>query len=444
MSDTLIMKIVLSEENMKVVFIGAGSAFGSRVSVDILSREPLQDSTIALCDIDSSKLETVRKYVQKVIDGNNLSAKVITGTDRKELLKGADFVVLSVAIGGPAYYGEPFDSEMSIPARYGIRQTVADTMGPGAVFRALRSAAEMLDMIDDINRLAPEAVILNYTNPMAILTWVFNERFKGTVVGLCHGVQGNSKKLADLAGIPYEETRIVCAGINHMTWFTKFEHDGKDYLPLIHKKLVERTKGSDPYTFRGEIVEAFGYYPTESDRHFPEYVPWFQNGDRTLFEPHIAITMNVKNKRHSWFEDMGIKADSMDTIELIRSHEWASGIMEAMVTNVPAVFSGNVMNKDYITNLPNPSCVEIPCTADGNGIHPHYVGDIPIQCAALCKSNIIMQELMVHAILNKSKEAAYHALLMDPITQANLTIKKTKELFEEMWKKEKNLLSIYR
>lgn len=428
---------------MKVVFIGAGSAFGSRVSVDILSREPLQDSTIALCDIDAEKLGTVKKYVERVIEGNNLPARVIAGTDRRKLLKDADFVVLSVAIGGPAYYGEPFESEMNIPAKYGIRQTVADTMGPGAVFRALRSAQEMNGMIDDINELAPGAVILNYTNPMAILTWVFNERYDGMVVGLCHGVQGNSKKLADLVGIPYEESRIVCAGINHMTWFTKFEYAGQDYLPRIHEKLIENTKDSRPYTFRGEIVEHFGYYPTESDRHFPEYVPWFQNGDRSLFEPHVEITMGIKGKRHSWFEDMGIKAESMETIELIRSHEWASGLMEAMVTDTPAVFSGNMMNRGYITNLPDPCCVELPCTADANGIHPHFIGDIPLPCAALCKSNIIMQELAVHAILNKSRETAFQALLMDPITQANLTMKETKSLFEEMWQAESHLLTDY-
>lgn len=429
---------------MKIVFIGAGSMFGSRVSVDILSRETLADSTIALCDINAEKLKTVHKYVQRVADSNNLPAKITSSTDRTELLKDADFVIFSVAIGGPAYFGEPFESEMNIPAKYGVRQTVADTMGPGAVMRALRSASEMLKMVEDINRLAPDATILNYTNPMAILTWIFNEAARGTVVGLCHGVQGNAKGLAKLVDIPYEEIQYTCAGINHMTWFTKFDHNGTNLLPLMHKKLIERAESSSPYEFRGDIVKAFGYYPTESDRHFPEYVPWFQNGDRELFTPHVDITMGIKGRRHTWFEDMGLKAESLDSLELVRSHEWASAIMEAKKTNNPIVFSGNVMNRGFITNLPNPSCIEVPCTADANGIHPHFIGDLPVQCAALCKSNIIMQELAVDAIRRKSKEAAYWAMLMDPVCQANLTIDKTKAMFEELWNAEEHLLREYR
>jgi alpha-galactosidase len=428
---------------MKAVFIGAGSMFGSRVSVDILSREPLQDATIALCDIDAEKLKTVHRYVERVVESNNLPATIVSSTDRTELLKDADFVILSVAIGGPAYYGEPFESEMNIPAKYGVRQTVADTIGPGAVFRGLRSAAAMLPMIDDINRLAPNAVVLNYTNPMAILTWLFNDRAEVPIVGLCHGVQGNAKKLAGLVDVPFEEANYVCAGINHMTWFIRYQYKGKDLLPEMMAKLVEQTKGSDPYQFRGEIVEAFGYYPTESDRHFPEYVPWFQNGDRALFEPHVERTMGIKGRRHSWFEDMGLKAESLESLELVQSHEWASAIMESVTTNVPVVFSGNVMNRGYITNLPEECCIEVPCTADTNGIHPHFVGDLPIQCAALCKSNIITQELTVEAVRRRSKEAAYWALLMDPISQANLTIEQTKQMFEEMWEAEKHLLTIY-
>ena len=428
---------------MKVVFIGAGSLFGSRISVDILSRKPLQNATIALCDINADKLKTVHKYVRRVAESNDIPATVISDIDRTKLLKDADFVILSVAIGGPAYFGEPFESEMNIPAKYGVRQTVADTMGPGAVFRGLRSAAAMLPMIEDINRLAPNAVILNYTNPMAILTWIFDEIAQGPVVGLCHGVQGNAKRLAALVDVPFEETSFVCAGINHMTWFTQFRHNGKSLLPEIHERLMKQSENSDPYQFRGEIVKAFGYYPTESDRHFPEYVPWFQNGDRELFAPHVEKTMGIKDRRHAWFEDMGLKADSLDSLELASSHEWASAIMEAKQTNNSIVFSGNVMNRGFITNLPEPCCIEVPCSADSNGIHPHFIGDLPVQCAALCKSNVIMQDLTVEAVRRKSREAAYWALLMDPICRANLTIDRTKQMFDEMWEAEKHLLTYY-
>ena len=408
-----------------------------------MSREPLQDSTIALCDTNAERLETVRSYVEKVKNSNGLSADVVASTDRSELLQDADFVVLSVAIGGPAYYGEPFESEMRIPAEYGVVQTVADTMGPGAVFRALRTAPVMLDMIEDINRLAPGSMILNYTNPMAILTWLFNEKAEVPIVGLCHGVQGNANRLAGMAGVPLEEVRYICAGINHMTWFTKFEHDGRDLLPELTKRLVDESRSSDPYQFRGEIADVFGYYSTESDRHFPEYVPWFQNGDRGLFEPHIERTRGIKGKRQHWYEDMGVAIDRADSVELIRSQEWASTIMEARTTGVPQVFSGNVMNAGIIANLPEDACVEVPCTVDGNGIHPHHVGKLPIQCAALCKSNIIMQELCVEAIRRRSKETAFQALLMDPITQANLTIDRARKMFDELWESEGDLLSAY-
>jgi alpha-galactosidase len=428
---------------MKVVFVGAGSAFGGRVSVDVLSREPLQDSTIALCDIDAGRLETVRSYVQKVTDSNNLDATVLASTDRNELLEDADFILLSVAIGGPAYYDEPFESEMRIPAKYGIVQTVADTMGPGAIFRALRTAPVMLEMIDDINDLAPNATILNYTNPMAILTWLFNERSRVPVVGLCHGVQGNAGRLAKLADVSLDEVRYICAGINHMTWFTKFEHDGVDLLPELTRKIIASAKGSNPYEFRGELAEVFGYYCTESDRHFPEYVPWFQNGERERFTPHIERTMGIKGKRQHWYEDMGVAIEQAESVELIRSHEWASAIMDSMVTGSPRVFSGNVMNRGCMDNLPAESCVEVPCTVDGNGISPHRVGSLPLQCAALCKSNIIMQELCVEAIRLRSKDAAFRALLMDPITQANVTIAQAKSMFDELWKAEGDLLDVY-
>ncbi|MFC1601860.1 alpha-glucosidase/alpha-galactosidase [Candidatus Sumerlaeota bacterium] len=430
---------------MKIVFIGAGSVFGNRLSVDVLSREPLQDSTICLCDLHEGRLESVRQYVQAVIEANALPAKVAAGTDRRELLKDADIVVLSVAIGGPAYHGPVFEAEMGIPRKYGIIQTVGDTMGPGGIFRALRSAPPMLEMVRDVNELAPNAMIINYTNPMAMLTWVLEDAADVPLVGLCHGVMGNVKHFANIAGVPFDEVNYTCAGINHMTWFTRYEHNHQNLLPKIHAAIRERYPQSDPYQFRGELLDAFGYYCTESDRHFPEYVPWFQNGDRELFEPHVAFTMNIKNRRANMYEDMGVAIEEAegDSLKLTRSHESASGIMEAAVTNEPYTFSGNVMNRGLITNLPQACCVELPCTVDKNGIHGHRQGDLPIQCAALCKSNIIVQELTVEAIRQGSKDLAFQALLMDPVTQANVTIKQARAMFEELWEAENDLLAAY-
>lgn len=429
---------------MKIVIIGAGSAFGGRISVDVLSREPLQESTIALCDIHEGRLETVRKYVEKVARSNNLPAEVTASTDRREVLAGADCILIAVAIGGPAYYGHPFEAEMNIPREYGIIQTVADTMGPGGLMRALRSAPPMLDMIDDINELAPDAVVMNYTNPMAILTWALEDRARTHLVGLCHGVTGNFRSMAKLIDIPHQELEFIAAGINHMTWFIKLEHRRKDVLPLALERLFERSKGSDPYEFRGEIIDSFGAYPTESDRHFPEYVPWFQHDDPALFAPHVERTLGIKGKRQHWYEDMGVSIEKADSLELILSHESASGIMEAYVTGSAYRFSGNVMNKGkIIPNLPAECCVEVPCIADGNGIHPYLVDPLPPGCAALCRSNIGYQELAVHAIRERSKELAFQALLMDPITQSKLTIKKARAMFEELWAAEGDLLESY-
>ena len=204
---------------MRIVFIGAGSVFGNRLAVDVLSREPLQDTTLCLCDLHEGRLDTVSRYVQAVVEANDLPARIVTSTERRELLKDADVVVLSVAIGGPAYHGPVFEAEMGIPNQYGIVQTVGDTMGPGGIFRALRTAPPMLDMMRDINELAPNAVILNYTNPMAILTWALDEAAEGPLVGLCHGVTGNARHFANIAGVPFEEVNFTCAGINHMSFF---------------------------------------------------------------------------------------------------------------------------------------------------------------------------------------------------------------------------------
>ena len=436
---------------MKAVIIGAGSAFGGRLSVDILSRPPLQDSTIALCDTNPEKLKLTAAYVENVIRSHELPARLETSTDRAELLEGADVVVLTVSIGGPAYYDEPYESEIAIPMRYGVVQAVGDTIGPGGLFRALRTAPVMLEMIADINRLAPGALVLNYTNPMAILTWLFAERSTSPVIGLCHGVAGNSRRMASLIDVPYEECDFLAAGINHMTWFLSFTHRGEDVLPQIHGEIVEtgrEARAGDSRTpqnlaYRWEVIEALGYFTTESDRHFPEYVPWFQHEDRWDFMKYYDVTKGVKGRRQKWYEDMGIKASQAESVELVRSHESMSGIMEARRTGEPFTFSGNVMNRNYITNLPDNCCVELPVTADSTTITPQPVGDLPLACAALCRSNTDFQELVVHAIRERSRELARQALLFDPATQSVLSVKRTGELFDEMWKSEEHLLAAY-
>ncbi len=429
---------------MKTVIIGAGSAFGGRISVDILSRPPLQESEIALCDIDEQKLSRVHAYVQKVIDSNDLPATVRSSTDRRELLEGADAVVISVSIGGPAYYDEPFESEIRIPLNYGVMQTVGDTLGPGGIFRGLRCAPPIIDMVRDVNELAPNAVLLNYTNPMAILTWTIDRFASVPTAGLCHGVVGNARKLAELAGVPYEELEYTAAGINHMTWFIDFHRGDENILNTMHESIRnEHRKNPETYEFRNELLDAFGYFSTESDRHIVEYIPWFEHEDRKRLQPYLDKTMGIKGRRQKWYEDMGVSVEKADSVELIRSHESASGIIEAWHTGEDYRFSGNVINREVITNLPDGCCVEVPCIADSEGITPEFHGKLPSQCAALCRTNVNVQELVVEAILTRNRDKALQALLLDPSTGAVLTMQKTRELFEEMWKADAHLLEYY-
>ncbi|OGV63705.1 MAG: hypothetical protein A3K19_17075 [Lentisphaerae bacterium RIFOXYB12_FULL_65_16] len=427
---------------MKTVIIGAGSAFGSRLSVDILSREPLNNATIGLCDINADKLKTVAAYVTKVIDSNHLSAQVIASPDRREVLRDADFVVIAVSIGGPAYFDEPYESEIGIPLKYGVRQTVGDTVGAGGVFRALRTGPELLAILDDINRLAPRAMILNYTNPMAILTWIINERSQVPAVGLCHSVQGTSKQLAGYIGAPYEEVGYWVAGINHMSWFLEFTHNRVDAYPRLRQAMLDAAVfAKDPIRF--ELLQNFGYFVTESSRHMSEYVPYFQHEPEKM-DPHCQLKKGIKASRQAWFEDMGVKASQAESIKLIRSHEYASGIMEAMVTGIPMRFNGNVMNTGLVTNLPHGCCVEVPCMTDHEGVHPCAVGELPPQCAALCRSNVAVQELTVKAVLERDLDAAFHAVALDPATAAVLSLKQIRKMFDEMCAAEGDLLAAYR
>lgn len=426
---------------MKTVIIGAGSGFGRRLSVDILSREPIRESTIALCDINRERLELVGKYVRKVIDHHRLPAALVTSTDRREVLRDADFVVIAVSIGGPAYYGKPYEDEIMIPDKYGVEQTIGDTVTCGAVFRALRTAPALMEMCRDIRELCPDCMILNYTNPMAMLTWILDLWTAGQVAGLCHGVQGTSKSMAEYIGAPYEEMTFKAAGINHLAWFVEFKHNGEDAYPKLRAAMEDpEIYAKDDVRF--DILKHFGYFCTESTVHCAEYMPYFREVRHARKRDEEGLKRK-QNQRQSWLKDMGIKVEDAESIDLVRTHEYASGIIEAKVTGVPYVFNGNVLNNGLITNLPDGCCVEVPCLVDRNGIQPCVIGDLPAQCAALCRTNVNVQELAVRAILDRDREAAYHALMLDPVTSDVLSLEEGRKLFEEMWEAEGDLLGWY-
>ena len=433
----------------KIVIIGAGSGFGSRLSIDILSRETMRGATIALCDINEERLGQVHAYVSRAIKGHGLPAECIASTDRNELLPGADFVVTAVSIGGAAYWGEPYVSEVGIPLKYGIHQPVADTVGVGGVFRFLRTAHEHLQFCKDMEVHCPDALMLNYTNPMAMLTWLHSEGSSIQNVGLCHSVQGTTKKLADAVDAPYEEVSYLVAGINHQAWVLRLRRDGEDLYPKL-REVLDTHPSFEQDQVRVEMMRQFGYFVTESTRHNAEYLPYFMRtkelrehygpGDR---EP-VSVEM-PDQRRRAWMVDTGVDEDDAEAEvpALRQSHEYASAIMQARLTGVPIVFNGSVMNNGVISNLPDRCSVEVPCAADSEGVSPCYVGALPPQCAALNRSNVAVQELAVTAVLERSREAAFHACALDPLTAAVVPLPDLRKMFDELWEAEGDRLAYF-
>jgi alpha-galactosidase len=418
----------------KVVIIGAGSGFGGRLSVDIMSREALRDSTIALCDIHPGRLKQVRNYVQRTVDRYDLPTEVVATTDRREALPGADFVITSVAVGGGAYWGQPYKAEIEIPRKYGIEQTVADTVGVGGIFRFLRTGPVQHQFFRDMEALCPDALVLNHTNPMAMLTWLHSVDSSMQYVGLCHSVQGTTQKLARIAGVDYDEVSYWVAGINHQAWVLELMHGKQDLYPKICAAM------EDPEVVAGDSVrfammKHFGYFVTESSRHNAEYLPYFMRTPELLdrFDITPREVPDAPRRVREWMKDTGVEGSDAPVGELKRSHEYTTAIMEATLTNEPFRFNGNVMNHGLISNLPEGCCVEVPCMVDARGVHPCHVGALPAQLAALNRSNVAVHELAVQAVLEKDREAAFHACAVDPLTASVLPLHKIREMFEELW-----------
>ncbi|MCX5670766.1 MAG: alpha-galactosidase [Planctomycetota bacterium] len=424
----------------RIVIIGAGSGFGSRLSFDILSREPLRGATIVLADIDAARLEAVTAYVRRAVEAHGVPAKIESAIDHRDALPGADFVITSVSVGGAAYAGYPFAHEINIPRKYGVDQSVGDTLGPGGVFRFLRTAPVQLGFCRDMEDLCPDALLLNYTNPMGMLTWLHSEGSSVRNVGLCHSIQWTMHELAGYTGIPLAEITHWVAGINHQAWVLEFRRRGQDAYPAIRQAMeTPETFAKDRVRF--EMMRHFGYFVTESSHHNSEYLPYFRRTQELRDEFHLEsrqVPMEQKADRE-WMKT----GPDAPVPELARSNEYASGIIEALVTGVPLRFNGNVMNTGLITNLPEGCCVEVPCVADREGVHPCHVGPLPPPCAALNRSNVAVQELAVRAVLDRDRNAAFHAIALDPLTASCLSLAKIREMFEEMWAAERELLSYF-
>ncbi|MBW7453029.1 alpha-glucosidase/alpha-galactosidase [Paenibacillus sepulcri] len=438
---------------MKIVIIGAGSGFGSRLSIDIMSRESLREATICLCDLHEERLKKVTAYIQNTIDKYNLPTKLESSTDRTKLLPGADFVITSVSVGGGAYYGFPYNIEVEIPRKYGIEQTVADTYSVGAAFRLMRTAPVQLQICREMEQYCPDAYLLNHTNPMAGLTMLHSTASSIKNVGICHGVQHTSSVITKFIGLKDEDVTYKVAGINHLAWFLEYQRTdtGEDLYPML-RDMLDNPQTDEQRDFlkkeavRVEIMRKFGYFPTESNHHDSEYLPYFRrNADlmkQYFLKPRDPVRDSLGEKAREWLKD-SMDSEHQLSGDLRMSNEYTSGIMEGIVTDRPFRFIGNVMNKGLITNLPGKLCVEVPCFADRHGINASVVGDLPTHLAGFNHANGTCVQLTVESILEKDKEKAFYAFALDPNAASILSLDNIRKMFEEMWEAEGDLLEWY-
>lgn len=429
----------------KIAFIGAGSiVFCKTLMMDIMATEALKDSIIVLMNRtnENRKLDRIEEFARKVVKENNLPTRIIATLDRREALKNADYVINMIQVGGVS----AFQKDYEIPMKYGVDQCIGDTMGPGGIFRALRTIPVVLDIAKDMEELCPNALLLNYTNPMAMVCWVLGEETNINFVGLCHGVQTTLDLISRYVGVDKRDINYLCAGINHMDWFLKLEKDGEDLYPILREN-IEKPEYYINEKVRCEVMRHFGYFMTESSGHLSEYVPWFRKNKKALNlycdQPSFGGETGAYYK---WCRKIADKFREVNYLEYestklgSRSNEYCSYIIEAIETGKIFRFSGNVRNNGLITNLPSDCCVEIPVYADRAGLHHTYIGDLPPQCAALCMSNIIPQGLAVKAALTGDFDHVVHAVAIDPLSSAVLTLKEARDLAIEMYEAEREYL----
>ena len=415
----------------KITFMGAGSTvFAKNVLGDSMMTPSLAESEIALYDIDPARLRESELMLSAINKGLGSKARIRTylGVEnRKEALRNANYVVNAIQVGG---YEPCTVTDFEIPKKFGLRQTIADTLGIGGIFRALRTIPVMEDFARDMEEVCPDCWFLNYTNPMAMLTGYVLRETGVKTVGLCHSVQSCVPQLLEILGMPYDETvQWKIAGINHQAWLLEVTKDGVDLYPEIKKRALEKNKEKHWNMIRLELMHRFGYYVTESSEHSSEYTPWFiknaypQNIDKWQI-PLDEYPRRCVNQIADWNKRRD-ELTTKDVLEHTRTQEYASYIMEAMETNRPYKIGGNVLNTGLITNLPQNACVEVPCIVDKSGVTPTFVGALPEQCAALNRTNINVQLLTIEAARTHKKDYIYQAALMDPHTSAELDIDDT-------------------
>jgi len=435
----------------KITFIGAGSTvFAKNLLGDILSFPELADSTISLMDIDPVRLKTSEIVAHKVADFFGAKPKIEATIDRRAALDGADYAISMFQVGG---YKPSTVIDFEIPKKYGIKQTIADTLGIGGIMRGLRTIPVFLDICKDMEELCPDVMFLQYVNPMAMNTWAINKASKIKTVGLCHSVQGTAEVLAHDIGVPINEINYICAGINHMAFYLKFERNGVDLYPKI-REVAEAKSYARGYRdlanhVRYEMLKRTGYFVTESSEHFSEYVPWFikSNQPDLLEQYEIPIDEYITRcelQIAEWEADKAaLERGELDEQRYERSQEYGSLIIHSLETGTPRVVYGNVANNGLIDNLPQGCCVEVPCLVDKSGLQPTKIGMMPPQLAALQQTNINVQSLVVEAALTRKREHIYHAAMLDPHTAAELSLDQIWSLVDELIEAHGDMLPEY-
>ncbi len=431
----------------KITFIGAGSlGFTRNLVRDILTFPLLKDSTLVLMDVDKERLEFALKAVQSIIDKGKYPAKVEATMDRKKALKGADVVLCTILAGGVQVWRH----DIEIPRKYGVDINVGDTRGPAGIFRALRTIPVMLSICRDMERYCPNASLLNYTNPMAMLCRAMQKKTHIRVTGLCHSVQGTAEMLAGWINTPMDQIAYLCAGINHQAWFIKYEKNGKDAYPLIRQALRKKKIYMEEIV-RNEMFLHLGYYVTESSGHNSEYNWWFRKRpdlikkyclSGTGWNPgeYAYILKEYLKTEKTWKKDVKEWFDEGAPISLDRGHEYAAPIINALEGGEPFQFNGNVPNTGIITNLPDDVCVEVPVLSNRRGFNPIHVGALPPQCAALNNINIAVEEMAVEAALTGNPTLVFQSVVYDPLTAAVLSLAEIKKMVSEMLRKNRSYL----
>ena len=436
----------------KFTFIGAGSlGFTRDLARDILSFESFKDAEIHLMDIHEGRLEYSKKAIEKLIKAGNYPAKVFATTDRKKALEGADGVLITILQGGV----DVWQHDIKIPKKYGVDINVGDTRGPSGVFRFLRTAPVMLDIIRDVEVLCPNAIVLNYTNPMGLLCSYLQRMSTAKVTGLCHSVQGTAQMLAEWIGAKEGEYSYTCAGINHQAFYLDFKVNGQDVYPKLHDKVANDPAILNAEPVRNEMYLQLGYYPTESSGHNSEYLPWFRKR-QDLIEKYCLHGTNWNPGEHAFILQQYMESESTweakfnefldrDEMDLDRGGEYASNIFNALFGDgEPFMFNGNQLNNGLITNLPALACVETPVLATSSGLQYFHVGDLPDNLAVLVSLSAQIEKLVVDAAIEGDPWKVYQANLFDPLTSSVLSMAEIKEMTQEMLDKNAEYLGYFK